>query len=175
MKTLCVMMMAAGLVALPRIASATGMSGVSDEAKSAFDNITKAKSSLSAGDTKASDGYLSKAEGYLKSAMDKSPSGSAQATPGTTNPSAPSGSSSNDALSKAQGEGQKMGQEPANPSAPASGSAGSATEKSSTSSLQGVYDQVGSARSAIKSGDISQAKSILDKIPASPNDLLKVH
>jgi hypothetical protein len=184
MKNLCVVMVAAGLVSLPRFASAAGMGNLSDEAKSAFESITKAKSSLNAGDTQGSDSYLAKAQGQLKSALDKSSSsGSAQATPGATSPSAPSGSAtapssgstSGNALSQAQSEGQKLDQGATNPSGSASGAAGSASGsagKSSNSSLQGVYDQVTSARSALKSGDVSQAKSLLDKIPASPNDLL---
>jgi len=171
------------------------------KAQAAFADIAKAKTALDAGKSKTSESWLAKAEGLLKSALDSAPGakgllGKIQGQSPATQSDA--GQQSSSGLSKAETEAAKLdpslasrlgvsapdGQAAADAGTSAAAEAGtsaaanagtSAASPSATSGLSGlvdVYRKVSLARSLLKTGDNSQAKSLLDQIPASPLDVL---
>jgi hypothetical protein len=168
---------------------------VETKTQAAFQDIAKAKAALDSGKPKTSEGWLSKAEGLLKSALNAAPGAEGllgkmgQSTPAQSD----SGQQSPSALSRAEGEAAKLDPSVASrlgvsgPGAQAtadagtnaaasapSGSAGSVpATKNALSGLVDVYQKVVLARQLLQSGDNSRAKSLLDQIPASPLDVLK--
>ena len=188
-------MVAVAFLAVSGPAPAAGLpAALESKAQAAFADISKAKAALDAGKSKTSQSWLAKAEGLLKSALDSAPGakgllGKIGDQPAATQ-SDDAGQQSASGLSKAETEAAKLdpslasrlgvsapdGQAAADAGASATANAGaSATAPSATSSLAGlvdVYRKVSLARSLLKSGDNSQAKSLLDQIPASPMDLL---
>jgi hypothetical protein len=184
----------AALLALSAPAAAVGLpAGLETKAQAAFADIAKAKVALDAGKSKTSQSWLAKAEGLLKSALDAAPGakgllGKIGGQPAATETDA--GQQGSSGISKAETEAAKLdpslgsrlgvpapdGQAAADAGTSASPEAGtSAAAPSATSSLSGlvdVYRKVSLARSLLKSGDNSQAKSLLDQIPTSPLDVL---
>jgi hypothetical protein len=153
-------LLALAVLALPRIAwGATEPSSLTNKAKAAFADITKAKTALDAGKQKTSSSYLSKAETLLKSVMGKTAaSGSGEASPqavGNAQEPAKSGNS----LEALAGK---------------TGLSGLEGKTGGLSGLEDTYQKVTLAHSLLKTGDSSKAKGILDQIPSSPADALKV-
>jgi hypothetical protein len=163
------------------------------KAQAAFADIAKARTALDAGKSKTSESWLAKAEGLLKSALDSAPG--AKGLLGKIQGQSPAtqsdvGQQSSSGLSKAETGAAKLdpslasrlgvsapdGQAAADAGTGAAAEAGtSAAAPSATSGLSGlvdVYRKVSLARNLLKTGDNSQAKSLLDQIPASPLDVL---
>jgi len=176
--------------------TATGLPATLEtKTQAAFADIAKAKTALDAGQSKTSQGWLSKAEGLLKSVLDAAPgAGGLLGKVGGQRPTAQSGSGqqSTSGLSQAEGEVAKVDpsitSRPGTPApgaqatadagatdaAPAPSTAGNAPgPNSGLRGLVDVYQKVTLARSLLKSGENSKAKSLLDQIPASPVDVLK--
>jgi hypothetical protein len=187
-------MVAVVFLAVSGPAPAAGLpAALETKAQAAFADISKAKAALDAGKSKTSQSWLAKAEGLLKSALDSAPGakgllGKIGGQPAATQSDA--GQQSASGLSKAETEAAKLdpslatrlgvpapdGQAAADAGTSATANAGTSSAASSaTSGLSGlvdVYRKVSLARSLLKSGDNSQAKSLLDQIPASPLDVL---
>jgi len=145
--------------------TATGLPATLEtKTQAAFADIAKAKTALDAGQSKTSQGWLSKAEGLLKSVLDAAPGagGLLGKVGGQPRPEAP-----------APGD-QATADAGATAAAPAPSTADSAPgPNSGLRGLVDVYQKVTSARSLLKRGQNSKAKSLLDQIPASPLDVLK--
>jgi hypothetical protein len=196
MRILCLAAFA-NLVVVPMAGAAPTATGLpatlETKTQAAFADIAKAKAALDAGQSKTSQGWLSKAEGLLKSVLDAAPgAGGLLGKVGGQPPTAQSGSGqqSTSGLSQAESEVAKvdpsMTSRPGAPApgaqatadagatAPAPSAAGNAPgPNSGLRGLVDVYQKVTLARSLLKSGENSKAKSLLDQIPASPVDVLK--
>src|SRR5437868_3403644 len=150
----------------------------------AFADIVKAKSVLNAGNTNTSQSYLAKSEGLLKSVLNSAPnSGTANAAP---NPAPQQGTSP---VSQAESEIAKLdpsltGKSGAGNGTTADGSADAGAQnqpeppnqpaqKNTFRQIESVYKKVTLARTLLKAGNDSKAKSTLDQIPSSPLRLLK--
>jgi hypothetical protein len=149
------------------------------KAKTAFADITRAKTALNAGKTKTSDSYLAKSETLLKSVLAKS------STSGATSQAAQGGN----AVSQAEGDAAKLDpslaskfgigkEQPAQENADAGTNArpqgaGAPAGNDLVAEIESAYQKVTLARTLLKAGNNSQAKSLLDEIPASPLSLLK--
>jgi hypothetical protein len=191
--------LAIAVVALPRLAWGLDTSGLTTKAKTAFADITKAKTALNAGKTKTSDSWLAKSEGLLKSVLDKAPGGAAlqKLNSGSGAATDSNGEQSPSALSQAEGEAMKLnpslagrmglsqpnaaqadaGTEPADAGmAPANVTEAKNDGSQTSGGLSGLlstYQKVTMARSLLKGGDSTKAKGVLDQIPSSPGNMLK--
>jgi hypothetical protein len=189
MKTLFVVALASLMFA--RVAGAappaTGLpAALETKTQAAFADIAKAKNALAGGSSKTSQGWLSKAEGLLNSVL-KTAAPGAVGLLGKTEGQSPAAQSdpaqqSPSSLSAAEREAARLDPSLAarlgvsTPGAQATADAGTneaASSKGGLSGLVDVYRKVVSARQLLKSGDNTQAKSLLDQIPTSPLDVLK--
>jgi hypothetical protein len=181
-----------GVLAVTRLAwgvpSATGLPAkLESVAKVAFADIQKAKAALNAGNTKAGQSYLAKSEGLLKSVLVGLPKSGSTTPGGNTEPTQQSGQQST--ASRAESEVAKLdpslaskvgvdNEKPAPDGVDGGAGAQAQTQappgqKSTIAEIESAYQKVSLARSLLKRGDSSSAKSVLDQIPASPLGLLK--
>jgi hypothetical protein len=161
------------------------------KARSAFTDIEKAKTALDGGKAKTSESWLSKAEALLKAVLADAPGGGVldkvdQASKATQ---AGNAQQSTGAISQAQSEAAKLdpslaakiggAQEPAarGDTQGASGKLAQAEteveQKTGLGGLKSTYDKVTAARSLLEAGENSKAKSLLDQIPPSAEEVLK--
>jgi hypothetical protein len=164
--------------------AATGLPAtLESKAKVAFADIAKAKAALNTGNTKRSQSLLAKSEGLLKTVLDRAPATESS----SSNPAAAQQSTS--PVSEAESEAAKLDPSLAaklgarSENAPsANADAGTQTPAaasnrpnltSTISELESAYQKVTLARTLLKAGNSSKAKSILDEIPSSPVGLLK--
>jgi len=166
--------------------AAAGLSAnLESKAKAAFADIAKAKAALNAGNTKTSQSLLAKSEALLKAVLDGAPSSAGASAP--QSPQSAQQSSGGSAVSQAEGEiaklepsfAAKVGAGNANATGDADG--GTETAQSPArpdgtniiSEVESAYQKVTVARTLLKVGNSSKAKSVLDQIPSSPLGLLK--
>jgi hypothetical protein len=164
------------------VPAATGLPAtLESKAKVAFADIAKAKAALNAGNTKTSQSLLAKSEGLLKTVLDRAPA------TGSSNPAAAQQSTS--PVSEAESEAAKLdpslaaklgapSENAPNANADAGTQAPTAASSrpnltSTISEIESAYQKVTLARTLLKAGNSSKAKSILDEIPSSPLGLLK--
>lgn len=122
-----------------------------NDAKAAFADIQKAKSALDNGQTKTSSGLLGKAEGLLKSVLDKAPGGSSLAQP---------------QAQRSQAEAQKVDPSIAQPGQTLKDLKTAIAARTGLSGLLSTYEDVKAAKSLLGSGEVQKAKGLLDKIPS---------
>jgi hypothetical protein len=157
------------LMLIPGLALASTAS-LETKAKAAFSDIAKAKTALNEGKTKTSSSWLTKAKTLLSSVMQHQ-----GAEPQAQSQQAPNALSS--AEQRAQqlepGLAGKLGlggdQTQAQQAQPSGGGL-----LGEVSDLKSTYDKVSLAQSLLHKGDSTQAKSVLDEIPTSPADALKL-
>jgi len=159
------------LVLVPSIAFArTTTSSLESKAIAAFGDIAKAKAALDQGKSKTSDSWLTKAKTLLSTILQQKDGGqpAAQQDPdgGTqqqqTQTQSPAPAEQNPSvLARAENAAKSLGQ-------------GSSNSSGTVSDLKSVYDKVTLAQSLLHKGDSTQAKSVLDDIPTSPADALKL-
>jgi hypothetical protein len=163
------------LVLLPGLASAGTMtSSLETKAKAAFADIGKAKTALDAGKTKTSNSWLTRAKTLLSSVMQHQPAESEaqQQTPNALSTVEEKAQQYGPGLAGRLGLGNgEQTQEQQQAAAPAPSSSGIMGE---VTDLKSTYDKVSLAQSLLHKGDSTQAKSVLDEIPTSPSDALKL-
>ena len=160
--------------------------GLTSKAKSAFADIQKAKSSLSAGKTKSSETWLTRAEALLESVLSEAPGGKLLGKLDQAQSSAKQGDSrqSGNALSQAESQAAKLDPSLASKLGVASQAAqqgdtgaaqGEAAEakkdiagKTGLGEIQDAYEKVKAAKALLGSGETSKAKGLLDQIPSLP-------
>ncbi|MFL5413585.1 MAG: hypothetical protein ACJ79D_19645 [Myxococcales bacterium] len=162
------------LVALvPAIAFAkSATSSLESKAIAALADIAKARTALDQGNDKTGDSWLTKAKGLLTTLLQHN--GATQQTAQEQTPKEPENQS---ALSRAESAAQKLdpslagklGTKPAEQN-----QTGSSGALGAVSDLKSIYDKVSLAQSLLHKGNSMQAKSILDEIPTSPADALKL-
>jgi hypothetical protein len=168
--------------------AATGLPATLErKAKVAFADIAKAKAALKAGNTRTSQSYLAKSEALLKTVLNNAPS-SAGTTAASTPGSAQQGSGGS-AVSQAESEIAKLdpslaakvgasnenaATESADGTTAAAGQPSTGPTVSGTiARIESAYQKVTLARTLLKAGNASKAKSTLDAIPSSPLGVLK--
>jgi hypothetical protein len=167
--------------------AATGLpASLESKAKIAFADIAKAKAALNAGNTKTSQSYLAKSEGLLKTVLDRAPKSAGAKS--AQSPAAQRQGTKGSAISQAEGEVAKL--EPSFPAKVGAGENAAAetadggtqgatqpaaypSAMSTIGEIESAYQKVTLARTLLKGGNSSKAKSILDEIPSSPLGLLK--
>ncbi|MFL5366065.1 MAG: hypothetical protein ACJ781_11380 [Myxococcales bacterium] len=162
------------LVALvPAIAFAKSTtSSLESKAIAALADIAKARTALDQGNDKTGDSWLTKAKGLLTTLLQQN--GATQPTAQEQTPKEPENQS---ALSRAESAAQKLdpslagklGTKPEEQN-----QTGSSGALGAVSDLKSIYDKVSLAQSLLHKGNSTQAKSILDEIPTSPADALKL-
>ena len=173
MKTLLLMVAAVLLVVPPAMALPESLM---NDAKIAFADIQKAKSALDSGQTKTSSGLLGKAEGLLKSVLDKAPGGSLLAKTDQASNAAQQGDQqkSQGLAAQAQAEAQKLdpsfagqlGQAKQGDTGALQDAKTGIAAKTGLSSLLSTYEDVKAAKSLLGSGEVQKAKGLLGKIPS---------
>jgi hypothetical protein len=173
------------VVLVPAVAFAkTATSSLESKAIAAFADIAKARMALDQGNDKTGDSWLTKAKALLtpllqqngttqeKSQQQPAQEQGQQQTAQTEPPKEQQGQS---ALSRAESAVQKLDPSLAGKLGPkAEDQTGSSGALGAVSDLKSVYDKVSLAQSLLHKGNSSQAKSILDEIPTSPADALKL-
>jgi hypothetical protein len=169
------------LVLVPALAFAkTGNSSLESKAIAAFGDIAKAKSALDQGKSKTGDSWLTKAKTLLSALLQQEPTQptAQQQTPQPQSPQEQTPQEqSPSALSRAESAAQEVGPSLAGKlGAPAQdqGQEAPSGPSGAVSDLKSVYDKVSLAQSLLHKGDSTQAKSVLDEIPTSPADALKL-
>jgi hypothetical protein len=174
---------------VPAVAFAkTATSSLESKAIAAFADIAKARTALDQGNAKSGDSWLTKAKTLLSALVAQD--GAAQRTgqqptaqeqspqqQQTAQDQSPGEQQNPSALSRVQAEAQKL-----DPSlsgklgTPArnQSQSGSSSSPGALSDLKSIYEKVSLAQSLLHKGDSNQAKSILDEIPTSPADALKL-
>jgi hypothetical protein len=164
------------LVLVPALAFAkTDTSSLESKTIAALGDIAKAKSALDLGNDKSGDSWLTKAKTLLSAVLQKQSAPQAQQTPQTQTPAQQQGAQQQQPtqeqnpglLARAESAAQKLGTS-AQDQSTSSGPSGAVSD------LKSVYDKVTLAQSLLHKGDSTQAKSILDDIPTSPADALKL-
>ena len=161
-------------------------SGLASKATSAFGDIQKAKALLGAGKTSSSESWLTKAETKLKAVLGNAPGGSLLGKLDKAQGATQHGDQqqSQNALSQAEQQAQKIDPSIAGKlgaadrkaqqgdSSGASGDMQSAkadvANKTGLGQIQDAYEKVTQAKSLLHAGNTSEAKSLLDQIPAVP-------
>jgi hypothetical protein len=167
------------LVALvPAIAFAkSATSSLESKAIAAFADIAKARTALDQGNDKTGDSWLTKAKGLLTTLLQQNGATQQTAQEQTPKEQTPKEQENPSALSRAQSAAQKLdpslagklGTKPEEQN-----QTGSSGALGAVSDLKSIYDKVSLAQSLLHKGDSTQAKSILDEIPTSPADALKL-
>ena len=181
------------LVLVPALAFAkSGTSSLESKAVAALGDIAKAKSALDLGNNKSGDSWLTKAKTLLATVPQQQPAQqqtSQQQSPpqqpaSPVQPAQPQSAEQQvpqeqnpSVLSRAESAAQKVDPSLAGKLGSPSQDQGQGTSSSlssTVSDLKSVYDKVTLAQSLLHKGDSTQAKSILDDIPTSPADALKL-
>src|SRR5436305_5183319 len=170
------------VVLVPAVAFAkTATSSLESKAIAAFADIAKARTALDQGNDKTGDSWLTKAKTLLTTLLQQN--GSTQQTAQeqgqkeTAQDQAPKEQENQGALSRAENAAQKLDPSLAGKlGAPAQEQTqtGSSGALGAVSDLKSIYDKVSLAQSLLHKGNSTQAKSILDEIPTSPADALKL-
>jgi hypothetical protein len=172
------------VVLVPAVAFAkTAASSLESKAIAAFSDIAKARTALDQGNDKTGDSWLTKAKALLTTLLQQngtareSPPEQQQGQQQTSPAEAPKEQQDPSALSRAESAAQKLDPSLAGKlGAPAQDQtqASSSGALGAVSDLKSVYDKVSLAQSLLHKGNSPQAKSILDEIPTSPADALKL-
>jgi hypothetical protein len=175
------------VVLVPAVAFAkTATSSLESKAVAAFSDIAKARTALDQGNDKAGDSWLTKAKALLTTLLQQngttqqSPQEQGQQQPAqqpTAQEQTPKEQQDPSALSRAESAAQKLDPSLAGKlGAPAQeqSQTGSSGALGAVSDLKSIYDKVSLAQSLLHKGNSPQAKSILDEIPTSPADALKL-
>jgi hypothetical protein len=170
------------LTLVPAVAFAkSATTSLESKAIAAFADIAKARTALDQGNDKAGDSWLTKAKALLTTVLQQKgatqQSQQQQGQQQTTQEQTPKDQQNPSAISRAENAAQKL-----DPSldgklgAPAQNDSqtGSSNPLGAVSDLKSIYDKVSLAQSLLHKGNSTQAKSILDEIPTSPADALKL-
>lgn len=169
MKKLALFVALVPAVALAR----TSTSSLEAKAIAAFSDIAKARTALDQGNDKTGDSWLTKAKALLTTLLQQNGAGQQQ----TAQKQTPNDQQSPSALSRAESAAQKVDPSLAGKlGVPAQdkSEASSSNALGAVSDLKSIYDKVSLAQSLLHKGNSTQAKSILDEIPTSPADALKL-
>ena len=154
------------LTLVPALAFAkTATTSLDSKAIAAFADIAKARTALDQGNDKTGDSWLTKAKSLLTTVLQQNEATEQSRQQHPT------------AISRAESAAQQLDPSLAGKlGAPAQNESqtGSSSPLGAVSDLKSIYDKVSLAQSLLHKGNSTQAKSILDEIPTSPADALKL-
>ena len=166
------------LTLVPALAFAkTATTPLDSKAIAAFADIAKARTALDQGNDKTGDSWLTKAKSLLTTVLQQNEATEQSRQQQTAQEQTPKDQQNPSAISRAESAAQQLDPSLAGKlGAPAQNESqtGSSSPLGAVSDLKSIYDKVSLAQSLLHKGNSTQAKSILDEIPTSPADALKL-